>query len=113
MCYFEKGDFAMKKENFKWRIAFNGAPCDGDYFIESLPAARYLDSMYLHKPGDIDYSPLGRLSSEKKSEILYHIANHANTEDCQNCAADIAACILVDQISVPGFIPSVLNPLNW
>lgn len=106
---------------YKWRWSFSqkregaksfGLPRVFEAHLEALPSAKLLPSDYQHKPGDVDYSAVKELPDNIKYEILFHVATGADRDGLNSIATQVAACILLDRLTIPGFLPAELNPYN-
>lgn len=94
---------------YKWQLLiFKDAPkCP--YFLKPLPGSEVVDRKYLHRPGDIDYSELSKLSKEEKESIKKYVASPHVPGDPMEFGAYIAAIINIDRLWDPNFMPAELG----
>ena len=102
-----------KTPSYKWRLSVSRSFGYESYTFQQLPPANDVDSSYIHKPGDIDYSEIQSLSSLTKSWILYILLTGHVYEPKNTVAQEIASMILIDRQYSPDFLPAELIPDNW
>jgi len=104
-----KWDSLRSREDYK---SF-GLRFSSELRLVPLQAALLLPKDYQHKPGDVDYSGLYCLPNSMKAKILYHILTGIDRDGLNSTVTAVAACVLLDRLSNPDFLPDELNPYYW